>query len=72
MAVGFYGADGDTGFEDDLFEGLVLLVEGLEVRGAMGDVAVWLDYPDVNIIKDKLIINYCGVSVAGDLFDFGN
>ena len=55
-----------------MFEGLVLLVEGFEVGGAMGDVAVWLDYPDVNFWIDNGIFNYCGVSVAGDLLDFGD
>jgi hypothetical protein len=48
FVVGFIATDGDAGFEDNLFEGLVLLVEGFEVGGAIGDVAVWLDYPDVN------------------------
>jgi hypothetical protein len=56
-----------------LFEGLVLLLEGFEVGGAMGDVAVWLDYPDIKVVWiDNRIFNDCGVFLLGDLLDSGN
>jgi len=72
FVVDFIGADGDAGFEDNLFEGLVLLVEGFDIGGARGYVAVWLDYPDVNVWISNRIFNYCAVSLAGDLLNLRN